>query len=289
MSKITEKRDLRAKLRKERADKAKVLAEKIDTRRAKAEERRKSIHKRKGDKARIQDFTKKDPNTPEREKAIEAKELALKKEMDYLHTLIVADGDRIDELDRKIEALDGWITKAGKRIGRLTKSIRKLVRKAQRKTGADKALARAKKDDGKTEQPPGSNWGGIVQKMITFTGYAGPVYWCGCAVCFWTIKYGLGEISSKIRRGYAGYVEADARANTNGLRLVDKPAKGGVGSLWNNEHVVMTTGRVIDGMVETDEGNTSDTTGGSQTNGDSCSALKRRNFSDFDCFAEQVY
>lgn len=295
LKKIREKRAKRKALRAKRKDEARHLQKLIDTRRAKAEERRKSIHKRKGDKARIQDFTKKDPKTPAGEKRIEQKELDLKAEMDELHKQITAAGDRLDDLDKQIERVEGLVDRTKKRIGAITKSIRKAKRKALKQSGAEMALKRAKKDDGKTEQPMGSNWGGIVTKMILFTGYTSAVYWCGCAMCFWAIKYGLGTAVSRIRRGYAGFVEADARANTNGLKYLDpmtaNPPKGGWGSCWNNEHVVGLTGRVVNGMIETMEGNTSHPggSGGSETNGDSCAYGKLRYRSDFDCFAVQEY
>jgi hypothetical protein len=161
------------------------------------------------------------------------------------------------------------------------------LKKLLKPHGADAAVKGAEKDIGKTEVPYGSNWGPYVSKVIKFTGYSGPVYWCGCAACWWTVKRGNAAATSRIRRGYAGYVAADARANTNGLRAISGPQKGAIGTLWNYEHIVLITGPSSGGMVPTIEGNTS-ASDGSQSNGGGV-FRKSRPIGDFDVFAMPDY
>lgn len=262
------RRDVK-RLKKRRANLLAVVSEKVEERRRLSAERRELVAKRK-------DKKKRDPKDDEREQLLD-------KQIAHLHDQIMRHGDEIAARDQQIED-------RRKRRAKVTKALKEALRKLKRlrrPNGADAAIKAALKDNGKHEEPLGSNWGGFVEKVIRFTGYSGPVYWCGCAVAWWTLKIGGGEASSRIRRGYAGYVDADARANTNGLRAVSSPAKGGVATLWNFEHVVMTTGRVDGGMFETCEGNTS--AAGSQSNGDSVGAPKWRALSDADVFAAQSY
>jgi len=118
--------------------------------------------------------------------------------------------------------------------------------------------------------------------MITFTGYSGPVYWCGCCACWIVVHIGGAKIPNHQRLGYAPYITADALAHANGLRAVpvEKCQAGDLGSLWGGEHVVTVRGPARNGMVPTREGNTS-AADGSQSNGGEV-ADKERPISDFD-------
>lgn len=268
-------------LQEARADRKRLVARrkrvrrdimrKVEERRDAQEQRRKLIHSRRQKKHR-------DPES-------EAREAVLAKKIAQLHREIMELGQEADEADDRIAELTKLRTALSKRI----EAVRKRIKKILRSHGPDAALKRARKDSGKHEEPLGSNWGGIVTKMIKWLGYAGPVYWCGCAAAWWILKYGGGNATAKIRRGYAGYVAADARAHTNGLRQVAAPAKAGWATLWNYEHIVMTTGRVSNGMFETAEGNTSFSDAGSQSNGDGCQYGKWRPIADADIFAAQDY
>lgn len=135
------------------------------------------------------------------------------------------------------------------------------------------------------EEPDGSNWGDGCQKLIEFTGYDEPVYWCGCAAAFIVIKIGGAKIPVPIRLGYAGYIVEDALNHNNGLvaTSVHSARPGDVGSLWGFEHIVTVRAPVKPGdtMVKTREGNTSPTSAGSQNNG-GVVADKERPISDFD-------
>ena len=202
-----------------------------------------------------------------------------------LHAELIELGREVDTLTRQIEARRKRRTAVTKK---LKKAQRRLKKALSRRSGPEKALRAAQKDHGKTESPPGSNWGPWVGKIIRWLGYSGPVYWCGCAAGWWTLKKGGGDYDSKIRRGYAGYIANDARANVNGLRQVSSPAKAGYATLWGYEHIVVTTGRVSGSLFETAEGNTS-STDGSQSNGGMAVYGKWRSFSDADLFAEQTY
>lgn len=201
-----------------------------------------------------------------------------------LHHEILELGSEIADISGEIEQRRGRRGKITRKLKRAARRLRKLLRRA----GPERALRAGRRDNGKHEESPGSNWGPWVGKVIRWLGYSGPVYWCGCAAGWWTLKKGGGDYTSKIRRGYAGFVAADARANTNGLRAVSSPVKGGIASLWGYEHIVMTTGEVSGGMFRTCEGNTS-STDGSQSNGGMVVYGKWRALADADVFAEQSY
>jgi hypothetical protein len=267
---------LRAKRREVQALKkreqhlANVIAHKVEERRAASEERRELIARRKAKK-------KRDPKSKERQELLE-------RQIARLHDEIMELGDQVGRDTRRLEDLRPLRKKVRRQLKRAQLELHKLLRMG----GPDAALKAARRDNGKHEEPAGSNWGPWVGKVIRWLGYSGPVYWCGCAAGWWTLKKGKGSYSSRIRRGYAGFIEQDARANTNGLRAVSSPAKGGVASLWNNEHVVVTTGRVSGGMFESAEGNTS-AADGSQSNGGMAVYGKWRALSDADVFAVQDY
>ena len=56
--------------------------------------------------------------------------------------------------------------------------------------------------------------------FIQFTGYTGPVFWCGCFACWVVCKLGGAKIPNRIRMGYAPYITADAQAGANGFTAV---------------------------------------------------------------------
>jgi hypothetical protein len=159
---------------------------------------------------------------------------------------------------------------------------RRKLRKRYAKAPGERAIERSADLVGVHEEPPGSNWGRMVGKMIRFTGYSGPVYWCGCCAAWIVIKLGGARIPSPIRLGYAPYITADALAGANGLTAVpvDHARAGDLGCLWGGEHVVTVRGAPRNGMVPTREGNTS-ASDGSQSNGGEV-ADKERPIGDFD-------
>lgn len=159
---------------------------------------------------------------------------------------------------------------------------RRRLRKRYEASAGEKAIARSADLVGVHEEPPGSNWGRKVGEMIRFTGYTGPVYWCGCCAAWIVIHLGGARIPNPIRLGYAPYITADALAGANGLSAVSvaKCQAGDLGSLWGGEHVVTVRGPVRNGMVPTREGNTS-AADGSQSNGGEV-ADKERPVGDFD-------
>lgn len=161
---------------------------------------------------------------------------------------------------------------------------RQKLRKRYAKSAGASAVAKALPLVGVHEEPSGSNWGGKVEDFILFTGYNGPVFWCGCFACWVVCRLGGAKIPNRIRMGYAPYITADALAHTNGFTAVQvyAAAPGDVGCLWGGEHVVVVRETVKPGdtMVKTIEGNTS-ASDGSQSNGGEV-ALKERPISDFD-------
>lgn len=168
--------------------------------------------------------------------------------------------------------------------GRRRRDYRERLRKRYAKSPGEEAIVKSAGLVGVHEEPPGSNWGGKVEEMIKFTGYSGPVYWCGCCACWIVVHLGGAKIPNRIRLGYAPYITADALAHTNGLRAVpiQQAQAGDLGSLWNGEHVVTIREDVKPGdtMVKTREGNTS-AADGSQSNGGQV-ADRERPIADFD-------
>jgi hypothetical protein len=160
--------------------------------------------------------------------------------------------------------------------------FRKALRARFAKSPGEKAIERSKDLVGVHEEPAGSNWGVKVGEMIRYTGYTGPVYWCGCCAAWIVVKLGGANIPNRIRLGYAPYITADALAGANGLRAVpvEKCRAGDLGSLWGGEHVVTVRGPARNGKVPTREGNTS-ASDGSQSNGGEV-ADKERPIGDFD-------
>lgn len=196
-----------------------------------------------------------------------------------------------DKLDRQtlVESVQKLIrgrelTHQEKAVVKPRENYRKQLRKRYAKAPGEEAVSKAMKLVGVHEEPAGSNWGGKVEEFIKFTGYNGPVFWCGCFAAWVAIKLGGAQIPSRIRLGYAPYITADALAHQNGLKAVSvrKARPGDLGSLWGGEHVVTVREPVKPGdtMVKTIEGNTS-ASDGSQSNGGEV-ALKERSISDFD-------
>lgn len=171
------------------------------------------------------------------------------------------------------------------------KLARKKLRKRYELAAGQIAINRAAKYVGTTEQPPGSNWGGNVEKFIRFTGYTGPVYWCGCWACWVVVKLGGAKIPSKIRLGYAPYIASDARANQNGLSAVsfDDARPGDIITLWGGEHIEVVATRPQGDHIATIGGNTSPEPGsGSEFNGGGV-YRRMRTRSDIDCVARPAY
>lgn len=170
--------------------------------------------------------------------------------------------------------------------GRARKGYRETLRRRHSKTAGELAIERSDDLVGVHETPDGSNWGGMVETMIRFTGYTFPVYWCGCFACWVVVKLGGAKIPNRIRLGFAEYIVRDAQAGANGLSAVpvSKARTGDLGSLSNYQHIVVVREDVKPGdtMVKTREGNTSaSTASGSQFNGGQV-ADKERPLSDFD-------
>lgn len=162
---------------------------------------------------------------------------------------------------------------------------RRSLRKRYAKSPGEDAIAKALPLVGTHEVPDGSNWGGKVEQFIRYTGYTGPVYWCGCFACWVVCELGGAKIPNRIRLGYAPYITADALAGVNGLSAVpvSSARPGDLGSLWGGEHVVTVREPVKSGdtMVKTLEGNTSPNASDSQANGGGV-FKKERPISDFD-------
>lgn len=154
----------------------------------------------------------------------------------------------------------------------LAKKEREIV--TRRKKAADIAVRQI----GTVERPAGSN----KVKYSDWYGMRGP--WCAMFVswCF-------NEAGIKFRYAYCPYVEADAKAGKNGLRLVGSKyaTKGDLALFGFGKGEAVHIGFVVrnlgGGWYETVEGNTSAGDGGSQANGGGV-FKRRRHISQIRCF-----
>jgi len=165
--------------------------------------------------------------------------------------------------------------------GRRRKDYREKLRKRYAKDAGEKAVARGRELIGIKEQPEGSNWGGKVEEFIRFTGYTGPVFWCGCFACWVVVKLGGAKIPNRIRLGFAPYITADAIAGVNGLKAVkaEDARPGDLACLWGGKHIEVVAERPRNGQVRCLGGNT--TAGGQESNGGEV-AENVRSLSEFD-------
>jgi len=158
-------------------------------------------------------------------------------------------------------------TKQEQKAAKKRKGYREDLRKQNKADAGKKAVQNGRKLLGVHEEPAGSNWGKKVGEFITFTGYSGPVYWCGCYACWVVVKLGGAKIPTRIRMGYAPYITADAKAGANGFKAVSiqnaKP--GDVVCLWGGQHVEVVAEKPSGGSVRCTGGNTSQ--GGKYNNG----------------------
>jgi hypothetical protein len=145
-------------------------------------------------------------------------------------------------------------------------TMRERLRKAE--GGAAKAVEWARSKIGVTESPSGSNWGPQISDWITFTGYGSPVFWCGCFVAYAVVNEGGAAIPTRVRLGFDGHINADARANANGLELIPSTeAQAGDVVTFNFAHIALCAGPVEGGLMHTIDGNTSSSTGNDNNGG----------------------
>lgn len=179
---------------------------------------------------------------------------------------------------------------AKKAFNNFKAALREVIRDAQkaipalrkrleqkRKGGAGKAVKWAKNQIGTTESPPYSNWGPEIGEWIKYTGYSGPVYWCGCFVCYAVVKVGGANIPNRVRLGYHLNIVADAKAGANGLHAVSVAnAQPGDIVAFDFQHIALVTEPYDgSGYLDTCDGNTSPDSSGSQANGGGVWAKRR--------------
>lgn len=166
---------------------------------------------------------------------------------------------------------------------------------AKRRSGADKALAWAKRQVGTTESPPYSNRGPFpITECQTFTiGYDG-VPWCGCFVAYAAIHEGGAKVPNKARLAYTPYICADASAGVNGLRRVgvSEIQKGDLVVFdfdgGGADHVEIALGPAHNTVTDCIGGNTSPSAQGSQSNGGGV-YRRQRPISQVACVARPDY
>lgn len=188
---------------------------------------------------------------------------------------------------------------AGGKLPHVSKTVQALIRNPQKRSGEDRAREAARaperrkrrkemnegpravvawleKQIGITEQPYGSNWGPHIEDWIRYTGYTGPVFWCGCLTCYAVVEIGGAKIPARSRLGFDGYINADAAAGQNGLRRVSlDDARAGDIVTWDFHHISTCVGPVSGGCIPTIDGNTSSDDAGSQSNGGGVFAKNR--------------
>lgn len=192
------------------------------------------------------------------------------------------------------------LRKAGRRARRLAAdekaqntAIARMLRRLrglQAPKGASAAVRWGISKVGVTESPSGSNWGPEIGEWTQYTGYSGPVYWCGCFVCYAVCKIGEAAIPTRVRLGYHLYIVDDARNGQNGLRAVPVvEAKKGDIVAFDFAHIALVREDYNgSGYLKTAEGNTSDGSGGSQNNGGGV-YLRERSVSDVLVIARPDY
>jgi hypothetical protein len=136
--------------------------------------------------------------------------------------------------------------------------------------GAKAAVKWARSKIGVHESPTNSNWGHPVQDWITFTGYDGPVLWCGCFVAFAVIDKGGAEIPQRIRLGFDLHVNDDARAGSNGFEREVSPSNARPGDIatFDFRHIALVAGPTKNGMIHTIDGNSSASNGTNNNGGE---------------------
>ena len=155
--------------------------------------------------------------------------------------------------------------------------------------GAKEALKWARKQIGVTEKPKGSNWGHPVQDWITFTGYGGPEFWCGCFVAFAVVEKGGAQVPQRIRLGLDTDINSDAHAGRNGFERavsVDNAKPGDIAT-FSFRHIALVAGPTRNGMIHTIDGNTSASSGSNNNGGEV--AEHKRSVSQVTCVGRLHY
>jgi len=146
-----------------------------------------------------------------------------------------------------------------------------LIRRHEaRKQGAAEAVKWARSQIGVHETPMASNWGHPVQDWITFTGYGGPVFWCGCFVAFAVVEKGGAQIPQRIRLGLDTNINFDAVNGANGFDRevsVDDAQAGDI-ITFDFRHIALCAGPTTGGMVHTIDGNSSASNGTNNNGGE---------------------
>jgi len=139
-----------------------------------------------------------------------------------------------------------------------------------RRTGGSAAVRWARSRIGVHEHPAHSNWGHPVQDWILFTGYGGPVFWCGCFVAFAVVKKGGAHVPERIRLGFDLNINEDARAGKNGFEgaVPVNEARPGDIATFNFRHIGLVAGPTKNGMIHTIDGNTSSSNGSNNNGGE---------------------
>jgi len=176
---------------------------------------------------------------------------------------------RLLQLSQQLIRDPSGLSPDDRRRGRARKPILKRRYEAQQ-GGAKEALKWARKQIGVTEKPKGSNWGHPVQDWITFTGYTGPVFWCGCFVAYAVVEKGGAQIPLRNRLGLDTAINEDARVGRNGFERDVKVenAKPGDIATFSFEHIALVAGPTRNGMIHTIDGNTSPSSGSNNNGGE---------------------
>lgn len=155
--------------------------------------------------------------------------------------------------------------------------------------GAKAAVKWARSKIGVHENPAKSNWGLPVQDWILFTGYDGPVLWCGCFVAFAVIEKGGADVPERIRLGFDLHINDDAQEGKNGFERavpVSEAHRGDIAT-FSFRHIALVAGPTKNGMIHTIDGNTSASDGSNNNGGEV--AEHRRPVSQVTCVGRLRY
>lgn len=136
--------------------------------------------------------------------------------------------------------------------------------------GGSAAVRWARSKIGAHESPARSNWGHPVQDWILFTGYDGPVLWCGCFAAYAVVEKGGAEVPQRIRLGFDHHINDDARAGRNGFAravAVDEARRGDIAT-FDFRHIALVAGPTKNGIIHTIDGNSSASDGTNNNGGE---------------------
>lgn len=120
-------------------------------------------------------------------------------------------------------------------------------------TPGERIIAAAKSNAGQHEDPPGSNWGGMIPTFLRFVGWLRPAAWC-CAFALYTLAKAGYPLGIKTASVYE--LEQWARAHGVWSELATVPQQGWLAVFESDVHVTIVD-KDLGASIEDWGGNTS--------------------------------